>query len=99
MTKKVFISQPMRDLSDEDIQRVRSEALVYAQHYLNDEVREIPSYFEENKSMSPVECLGASIKLMGMADLVVFAQGWEEARGCRIEHMVAIEYDLPVKEI
>lgn len=36
---------------------------------------------------------------MAKADVVVFAKGWEAARGCRIEHAVAEEYGLTIFEI
>lgn len=32
------------------------------------------------------------------ADVVYFAKGWENARGCRIEHTVAKEYGLKIME-
>lgn len=40
--------------------------------------------------------LGESIKLLGSADVVVFAPGWENARGCRIERRCAEEYGIPM---
>lgn len=36
--------------------------------------------------------LGESIKLMAEADLVFFAKGYEDFRGCRIERQVAEAY-------
>lgn len=84
----------MSNLSDDVIKRVRSQALNYARYYVDDEVQEIPSYFENHKNMSAIECLGESIKLMTTADLVIFTPGWQENRGCRVEHHIATEYDL-----
>ena len=37
-----------------------------------------------------------SLELLSTADLVYFAKGWEEARGCRIEHMCAVQYELQI---
>lgn len=31
-----------------------------------------------------------------IADAVIFAPGWRDARGCRVEHVVASEYDLKI---
>ena len=36
--------------------------------------------------------LAKSIELLDQADMVYFAKGWESARGCKIEHLVAHEY-------
>jgi len=33
---------------------------------------------------------------MADADAVIFAPGWRDARGCRVEHVVASEYDLKI---
>jgi hypothetical protein len=39
--------------------------------------------------------LGKSIQLMSEAELVVFANNWEEARGCMIEYETAKRYNIP----
>ena len=39
-------------------------------------------------------CLGDSIKLMAMADIVIFSDDFLEARGCRIEHDICAAYNL-----
>jgi hypothetical protein len=36
--------------------------------------------------------------LLASADVAYFAKGWEEARGCRIENICAIEYGIDVIE-
>lgn len=43
-----------------------------------------------------VYCLGRAILKLSEADLVVFTPGWEAARGCRIEHTIAQDYDLKI---
>mgnify|MGYP004482326911 FL=1 len=35
-------------------------------------------------------------KAMSRCDSVYFAEGWEAARGCRIEHEAAVAYGLEV---
>jgi len=97
---RVFVSQPMRGYSEEDILRERERALKAAKYYLGvDEVVEIPSYIPQIKDKNPVQCIGASVSLMADADLVIFCRGWYGARGCRVEHAVASEYGLEYKEI
>ena len=31
-----------------------------------------------------------------IAEAVIFAPGWRDARGCRVEHFVASQYDIPI---
>ena len=38
--------------------------------------------------------LGKSLELLAQADVVYFAPGWADARGCRIEHLCAVEYGI-----
>ena len=40
--------------------------------------------------------LGKSIELLAQADVVYFCDGWEYARGCKIEHDAAVAYGLDV---
>ena len=40
--------------------------------------------------------LSQSIRYIGKVDGVVFMRGWESARGCKIEHQVAVEYGKKV---
>lgn len=54
----------------------------------------IPSYFEKEKLQDPITMLGKSIQLMAGANLIVFAKGWEKARGCLIEKEVAEKYHI-----
>ena len=67
--KKLFISQPMKGKSDEDILAERQKAIKSA----------------EEKIGEPVE-------------VIDFAKGWQDARGCKIENTCAIEYGIPVVE-
>lgn len=37
-------------------------------------------------------------RLLSTADVAYFAKGWEEARGCKLEHECAIQYGIDVIE-
>lgn len=79
----------MNGLSDDEIIRVRNTVKKMLTE--NDEL--IDSFFEGAPARAtPLWYLGESIKLLGSADVVVFAPRWETARGCRIERQCAIEY-------
>lgn len=40
--------------------------------------------------------LSQSIRYIGKVDAVYFMKGWEKARGCKIEHEVAVQYGKQV---
>lgn len=93
--KKLFISQPMRGKTDEEILAVRAKAIQSAERELGEEVEVIDSFIKGAPAAAkPLWYLGESIKLMAKADVAYFADGWEEARGCKIEHECAIEYGI-----
>ena len=50
-------------------------------------------------SKEAVFYLAKSIEAMSKVDAVVFMRGWELARGCRIEHKIAKEYGIFIKEL
>ena len=92
---KIMISQPMRGKTNEQIREEREELVRRLQeegHEVIDTVLDI----SENKS--PIYYLSKSIELLDKADGVVFMKGWQEARGCRIEHQVAVDYGKFIKE-
>ncbi len=88
--KKVFVSLPRRDKDRSEIISGQQKALSALNEYLSEPLMLIETFIDENAS--PLECLGESIKRMNSADYVLFAEGWENSRGCRIEHESANEY-------
>ena len=94
--KKMFISQPMRDKSDEEILAEREKAIQAARVELQEDVEVIYSYFQGAPADSrPLWFLGKSLELLSTADIAYFAPGWENARGCKIEQLCAEEYGIP----
>lgn len=97
--KKLFISQPMRGKTDEEILREREQAVAMAEAALGEKVEVIDSFFQGAPAdAKPLWFLGKSLEMMAEADVAYFAPGWKDARGCRIEYMSAIEYGIPVIE-
>ena len=100
--KKLFISQPMRGLKDEEILKAREEIRKKAEKEIGEPVELIDSFIkgypgEINKSV-PVYYLGKSIQLLSQADIAYFGGDWRNARGCLIEHEVARQYGIKIIE-
>ena len=101
---KIFISQPMNGKTDEEIRLEREIAIKDAKK----QVSEIyPEDWDVDGNQSeimdtvikdyspdthPLVYLGESIKMLAEADVVYFARGWFNARGCCIEHDCAKKY-------
>jgi hypothetical protein len=92
MVKKLFISQPMVDKTEEEILTEREVAILEAQKLLNEDVELIDSYC--NEELTPLGYLAYSIKCLAGADVAYFAKGWQDYRGCKIEHECALQYGV-----
>ena len=89
---KIMISQPMRDKTE---QQIRDERETIVKGMKEEGIEIIDTIFTEE---APKDCdtaiyfLAKSIEAIGKVDAVYFMRGWEKARGCKIEHQVAVEY-------
>ena len=96
--KKLFISQPMRGLTDEEILKVREEIKARAEYVIGEPLELIDSFIEdypgEIKKSIPVWYLGKSIQFLSQADIVYFGGDWRNVRGCKIEYEIAIAYGI-----
>ena len=102
--KKAMISQPMNGLTDEEIEKTREKAI---RHIERLGYKVVNTLFKDgwynNSSMKdrgvmniPVYYLARSLESMSFCDAVYFCDGWEDARGCRIEHETAEAYGLDI---
>ena len=96
---KVFISQPMTGLTNEEILKVRNETITYLSDsfvfgVLPNEIEFIDSFIEDLNE-KPLYLLGKSLEKLSTADICVFVDGWKESRGCRIEHECCTQYGIP----
>ena len=93
---KIMISQPMRGKTNEEIRKER-EKLIHQLELNGHEVVDTIINEEPPKNIDEaIYYLAKSIEFIGKADAVYFMKGWEKARGCKIEHEVAVEYDRQV---
>ena len=95
---KVFISQPMKDKTDEQIEVERKRAVeAIKKEYDGEEVEIIDSFFKgAPHDAKPLWFLGKSFELLSTADVAYFVKGWDNYRGCKMEHTAAIEYGISV---
>ena len=104
VNKRAMISQPMAGKTDEEIAEARDRAharlremgyefvnTLFADEWYNDAVME--ALRVKNAALY---YLSNSIQAMSRCDCMYFAKGWEDARGCRIEHDAAVAYGLEV---
>ncbi len=97
---KNFISQPMRDKSDEEILSERKQMIKKVEESATEKPEVIDSFFQNAPAeANPLWFLGKSLELLSTADVAVFAKGWEKARGCRIEHECCVQYGIKIIEM
>ena len=95
--KKLFISQPMRGKTDEEILKEREIAIEKVKNVLGEDVEVLETFFDDfSVDAKPLEYLARSIQFLAKADAAYFVDGWENARGCKIEHECALEYGIRI---
>ena len=104
MIKKAMLSQPMAGKSDEEIEATRERAIkaLEAQGYeivntlFTDEWYSDKAMKERGVVQIPLCFLAKSLENMSLCHAAYFCKGWENTRGCRIEHDAAVAYGLDV---
>ena len=91
LMKKLFIVQPMRGLTEDEIERLRQQAWDTAEEMTGEHLEVLDTYSRDEAE--PLELLGRSIQQMAHADYVIFCPFYGGYRGCRIEQIAAAEYD------
>ena len=89
---KIMISQPMKGKTEKQIREERTK-IVDKLERLCWEV--VDTIFAEE---APKDCdtaiwyLAKSIDAISKVDAVMFMNGWQDARGCKIEHEICKQY-------
>ena len=91
--KVAMISQPMRGLTEEEVEETHEKARRHLER-LGYVVAK--TYLSKAEKEKPIYCLSLALETMAQCDVVYFCDGWEDYRGCRIEHDVAEEYGLDI---
>lgn len=101
---KAMISQPMAGKTDEEIVETRDKAkaeleelgyelvnTLFTDEWYSDEAMK-----ERGVVQVPLCYLAKSLENMSKCHAAYFCNGWEDSRGCRIEHEAATAYGLDV---
>lgn len=96
---KIYISLPMKGKSRSEILSEQAKILARVNEKLGEPVMLVENYLDDNGKLHPLECLGESLKRMSHADYAVFADGWENARGCMLERNCAEAYSIPILKL
>lgn len=101
---KAMLSQPMAGKSDQEIAETRERAIIFleAQGYevvntlFTDEWYAPDAMKERGVENIPLCFLAKSLENMSKCHVAYFCKGWEQARGCRIEHEAAKAYGMKI---
>lgn len=94
---RVFISMPMNGKSDEQIKEEFETHSEVLRQKFGKSVKIINS-IDTSKEEDPIRLLSRSLYKLSRADIVYFASGWQQARGCSVEYNVAKMYGKAVLE-
>ena len=91
--KKLFISVPMKDRTEEQIKASMNKMHKIAEAVFGEELEVIDTYIDDPSYKDrPIACLGESIKKMQEADYFVGVDCAWKCRGCYIEREMAQRY-------
>lgn len=97
--KKVFISQPLKDKTYDEIMEERQKAIEAVRLLYHDTIEIVNPFFLDAPFKHPLWILGRNLEFMSEVDVVVFAPGWKNHRNCKIEHVCAMEYNIEAIEL
>lgn len=104
MQKKAMLSQPMAGKTEAEIIETRERAIKHLESLgcevvntlFTDEWYKPEAMQARGVVQIPLCFLAKSLENMSLCHVAYFAKGWENARGCRIEHDAAVAYGLEV---
>ena len=101
---KAMLSQPMAGKNEEEIVATREKAIKVLEEkeyeivntLFTDEWYKTESMVERGVVQIPLCFLAKSLESMSLCNAAYFCKGWENTRGCKIEHDVAVAYGVEV---
>ena len=104
MIKRAMLSQPMAGKTEKEIIDTRNRAVAELEKrgfeivntLFTDEWYSQQSMKQRGVVQTPLCFLAKSLENMSLCHAAYFCKGWENARGCRIEHEAAKAYGLEI---
>lgn len=101
---KAMLSQPMAGKTEEEIIKTREKAIKTLEDkgykivntLFTDEWYSQEKMKERGVAQIPLCFLAKSLENMSLCHAAYFCKGWENARGCRLEHEAAVTYGLEI---
>ena len=102
--KKAMLSQPIAGKTNEEVVATREKAISLLKEkgyeivnaLFTDEWYSKEKMAERGVVQIPLCFLAKSLENMSLCHAAYFCKGWENARGCRIEHEAAVAYGLEI---
>lgn len=102
--KRAMLSQPMAGKTEAEIIATRERAISALEERGYDVVNTLftDEWYSKEKMEErgvvqiPLCFLAKSLENMSLCHAVYFCRGWENARGCRVEHDAAVAYGLDI---
>ena len=102
--QKAMLSQPMAGKSQDEIVATREKAIAdltgkgfeVVNTFFDGEWYEKENMENRGVVQIPLYFLASSLESMSFCHAAYFCKGWENARGCKIEHDAAVAYGLDV---
>ena len=91
-----MISQPMTGKTNEEILTEREELVKKLESQGHEVLDTVFDFNDKEVNHLGVYYMGYSLVAMADADLVVFMDGWQDSRGCRLEYEIAKQYKVPM---
>ena len=96
---KVFLSHKMSGVPEEEVMKIRKEAMDYIiSTYTDKEIEFIDNYHHDDapKNAGRLWHLGRSIQQLEEADAIYFLPKHCMTKGCFVESKIAFLYNIPV---
>lgn len=102
--QKAMVSQPMAGKTEEEItatrERAKNQLEAFGYEFVNTKLTDewySPEQMQERGVVNiPLCFLAKSLENMSLCSAAYFAEGWENARGCRAEHDIATAYGVKI---
>lgn len=98
--KTLFVSQPFKGRTEEEVFEQRRLIKEKIEELIKEECLVIDQYHQTApEGAGRFYYLSQDILMMDDADIVAFSPDWMMAKGCRVEHELAVAYGLNMIEV